>query len=109
MAINATESVFKRIKYLISKQDNNRSMLRISVDSGGCSGFQYEYKFVNESNDEDYIIENSEGVKIVIDSISKQYMDGCTIDFIQELGNEYFTIKNPNATNKCGCGNSFSI
>ncbi|WP_316354155.1 HesB/IscA family protein [Candidatus Trichorickettsia mobilis] len=105
MQITATNNVFKRIKFL---QPDAGMILRISVDGGGCSGFQYKYEFVSEITKEDYIIAQ-DGIKIAIDEVSLLYMSGCIIDFIEELGNSYFEIKNPKATGKCGCGNSFSV
>lgn len=103
-----TDNAFKRVSELIKLQPNPNSILRISVDGGGCSGFQYKYEFVAEILDDDYIAEK-DGAKIVIDQLSLQYMGSCTIDFVEQLGSAYFEIKNPKATAKCGCGNSFSI
>ncbi|WPY00643.1 Iron-sulfur cluster insertion protein ErpA [Candidatus Trichorickettsia mobilis] len=105
MYITATNNAFKRIKVL---QPDIGMILRISVDGGGCSGFQYKYEFVSEITKKDYIIVQDD-IKIAIDEVSMQYMSGCIIDFVEELGTSYFEIKNPKATGKCGCGNSFSV
>lgn len=83
-------------------------MLRISVEGGGCSGFQYKFDLVNRRDDDDLRIENS-GAIVLIDPISVVYMEGSVIDFVDDLIGAAFQIKNPNATAGCGCGTSFSI
>jgi iron-sulfur cluster assembly accessory protein len=109
MSIIVTDNAFKRVAELIVLE-NAPSALRITVDGGGCSGFIYNYTFISLSDVEsdDYIVEK-DGTKIIFDSISKQFMLGCIVDFVEELGSSYFAIKNPNAKTKCGCGNSFSV
>ncbi|GAB4165835.1 MAG: iron-sulfur cluster assembly accessory protein [Rickettsiaceae bacterium] len=108
MELQVTDSAIDRIAELISKDSQPQEALRVSVDGGGCSGFMYDYKLVASSNEDDFILEKG-GVKILVDPISQQFLDGCTLDFIRELGSSYFQITNPKATAKCGCGNSFSI
>ncbi len=108
MDIKITQSAVKRIAELISISDEKIVALRISVDGGGCSGFMYQYKFVNEKNEDDFIL-YCDGIEIVIDPLSLQFLQGCTIEFIEKLGSNYFQISNPNASAKCGCGNSFSV
>ena len=110
MRLIVTQNAIKRIKKLIALQQDQESILRISVDGGGCSGFMYRYEMLPKSviTQQDYLIEQ-DNVTIVVDELSQNYMNGCVVDFIEELGNEYFEIKNPNAVGKCGCGNSFSI
>lgn len=103
-----TDSAARRISFLATQEDKDNAKLRISVDGGGCSGFQYKYEFVTETTAEDEII-NKGDAKIVIDLISKSFLQGCTLDFVEGLGTSYFEIRNPNATAKCGCGNSFSL
>lgn len=110
MYLKVTDSAFGRIAELIKLENKTDLLLRISVDGGGCSGFRYNYElvpFATISND-DLVIENDNS-KVVVDSISRGFMEGCIVDFVEQLGNSYFEIKNPNATGKCGCGNSFSI
>lgn len=106
--ITATDSAFNRIEQLAKLDSNSRAILRVIVNSGGCSGLMYEYELGSDYTDEDYVIEQN-NVKIVIDSLSQKYMDGSIIDFIEELGNSYFSIRNPKASSKCGCGNSFNL
>lgn len=82
--------------------------LRVSVEGGGCSGFQYKFDLVDGKADDDLILEKS-GATVVIDPVSVQYMDGAEIDFVDDLMGAAFKIKNPLATASCGCGTSFSI
>ena len=108
MNIEITESAANRVKELIAKDSKNMIALRISVDGGGCSGFMYQYKLVDAINYDDYTLESHE-IKIAIDPTSQQFLNGCKVEFIQELGSNFFKITNPKATAKCGCGNSFDI
>jgi iron-sulfur cluster insertion protein len=108
MDIKVTKSAAKRIAELISTNNKKMVALRVSVDGGGCSGFMYQYKLIDSTNEDDFIL-NSDGIKIAIDPLSQQFLQGCTVEFIEELGNSYFQISNPNASAKCGCGNSFSF
>ncbi|MEM0945900.1 MAG: iron-sulfur cluster assembly accessory protein [Pseudomonadota bacterium] len=81
--------------------------LRVAVEGGGCSGFQYEIK-LDEPSDDDLILE-AEGQKVVVDSVSLPFLSNAVIDFTEELIGARFTIENPNATSSCGCGTSFSM
>ena len=102
-----TERAAKRIAEIVSGEAD-ASMLRISVDGGGCSGFSYKYDLVNEKTDDDIILEGH-GATVIIDQMSLMYLGGSEIDFVDELIGASFQIKNPNATASCGCGTSFSI
>ena len=84
------------------------SMLRVSVEGGGCSGLQYKYDVVTAREDDDLVIER-DGATVLVDSVSLQYMEGSEIDFIDDLMGQSFQIRNPNAVASCGCGTSFSI
>ena len=108
MEFSITQNAGKRISALIQKDKEQKVALRISVDGGGCSGFKYNYELVDEINSDDLIFTENQ-IKVIIDPISSDFLEGCTIDFIEELGANYFQIINPNATAKCGCGSSFSI
>ena len=108
MEIKITESAITRIKELIQKSQKPVCALRIAVNSGGCSGFSYEYTLTNDIAPDDYILQQG-GVQLAIDPMSQEFLDQCIVDFVQELGNNYFQINNPNASAKCGCGNSFAI
>ena len=83
-------------------------MLRITVEGGGCSGFQYLFDLVHQTNEDDVVFER-DGAKVVIDKLSLQYMEGSQIDYVDDLIGASFQIKNPNATASCGCGTSFSL
>lgn len=105
--ISVSDSAAKRIVKILQKQ-SDKSALRISVEGGGCSGFSYKFDLVDETNDDDLIIEK-DGAKVLIDSISVPYIDGSIIDFIDDLMGQSFQINNPNVTSSCGCGVSFAI
>jgi iron-sulfur cluster insertion protein len=108
MDLKVTDTAFKRIAELIQKDNTGKIALRVAVDGGGCSGFMYKYDLVDKVNDDDEIIEK-DGVKVIIDPLSQQFLNNCTIEFIEELGSAYFQISNPNASAKCGCGSSFAV
>lgn len=84
------------------------SMLRVSVEGGGCSGLQYKYDVVTAREEDDLVIER-DGATVLVDSVSLQYMEGSEIDFIDDLMGQSFQIRNPNAVAGCGCGTSFTI
>ena len=102
-----TERAAKRIAEIVATEAAN-SMLRVSVEGGGCSGFQYKFDLVAGGASGDIIIERN-GAKIVIDPVSLQYLGGSQIDFVDDLIGASFKITNPNATASCGCGTSFSL
>ena len=108
MQFSVNESVFKRIAELAEIEHIANPTLRISVDGGGCNGLMYKYEFTDQAASDDFIIERN-NIKVVIDSISQPFLEGCEVNFVEELGSSYFEIKNPNASAKCGCGNSFSV
>jgi iron-sulfur cluster insertion protein len=101
--IQVSDNAASKIKELANDQK-----LRISVNGGGCSGFKYQYDFVEVSNSDDIILEK-EGATVLIDSISAEFLKDAVIDYVETLGSAEFLIKNPNSTSRCGCGNSFSI
>ncbi|MDM7851670.1 iron-sulfur cluster insertion protein ErpA [Pseudochrobactrum kiredjianiae] len=105
--ISVSDAAAKRIVKILQKQAD-KSALRISVEGGGCSGFSYKFDLVDDTNDDDLIIEK-DGAKVLIDSISVPYIDGSIIDFIDDLMGQSFQINNPNVTSSCGCGVSFAI
>ena len=83
-------------------------MFRVSVHGGGCSGFQYKYEFVENKDARDHVF-GSEVAKVLIDDISLGLISNSTLDYVEDLGSAGFEIKNPNATARCGCGNSFAV
>ena len=107
MDVALTERAAQRISE-IAASDPANPLLRVSVDGGGCSGFQYRFDLVAASEPDDIVIER-DGATVLIDPISLPYMAGSEIDFADELIGASFKIKNPNATASCGCGTSFSI
>lgn len=102
-----TDRAARRIAKILSTEPEG-SMLRIAVLGGGCSGFQYDYKIVTTREDDDLVLEK-DGAKVLIDEMSQQYMPGAVIDYTEELIAAAFKIDNPLATANCGCGTSFSI
>ena len=96
-----------KIKSLLVEEENKDLMLRLFVQGGGCSGFQYGFTFDEQKNDDDFVVEK-DGVTLLVDAMSMQYLNGSTIDYTKTLMAEQFEIKNPNAISKCGCGSSFS-
>ncbi|TDI66503.1 MAG: iron-sulfur cluster insertion protein ErpA [Alphaproteobacteria bacterium] len=92
----------------ILKSEDRQALLRVSVSGGGCSGFQYGFDLVDEKNDDDLIIER-DGVRVVIDPVSLPFLEGSEIDYVDSLIGAAFKVHNPNATSSCGCGTSFSI
>ena len=105
--VTLTASAAKRINAILAKQDGAQ-FLRVSVDGGGCSGFSYKFDFDTAINDDDIVLER-DGAKVLIDEMSLEFLKGSQIDFTTELIGAAFKISNPNATAACGCGTSFSI
>jgi iron-sulfur cluster assembly accessory protein len=105
--VSMTESAARRISE-IAAGDPATPLLRVSVEGGGCSGFQYKFDLVAKPDSDDLILEKS-GATVLIDPVSLGYMDGAEIDFVDDLMGASFKIKNPVATASCGCGTSFTI
>jgi len=103
-----TGNAAAKVSELISEEGNPALKLRVYVSGGGCSGFQYGFSFEEGVNEDDLIVEKN-GVTVLIDSISFQYLNGAEIDYQEGLEGARFMIKNPNAATTCGCGSSFSI
>ena len=102
-----TESAANKVKELIEEEGNPGLKLRVFVTGGGCSGSQYGFTFDEEVNEDDTAMEKN-GVTLLIDPMSYQYLVGAEIDFTEGLEGSQFVIRNPNATSTCGCGSSFS-
>jgi iron-sulfur cluster insertion protein len=102
-----TNSAVQKVKALIAEEQNPGLMLRVFVSGGGCSGFQYGFTFEEGANEDDTRI-NKEGVTLLIDPVSFQYLAGAEIDYQEGLEGAQFVIKNPNAKTTCGCGSSFT-
>jgi len=102
-----TYNAANKVKQLIEEEGNNELKLRVFVTGGGCSGFQYGFTFEESVNDDDTPM-NKNGVTLLIDPMSLQYLTGAEIDYQENAEGAQFVIKNPNATSTCGCGSSFS-
>ncbi|MDX9741209.1 MAG: iron-sulfur cluster insertion protein ErpA [Gammaproteobacteria bacterium] len=102
-----TDSAANKVKELILEEGNPELKLRVFVTGGGCSGFQYGFTFDEATNEDDTVMEKN-GVTLLIDSMSFQYLVGAEIDYSEGLQGAQFVIKNPNAVSTCGCGSSFS-
>ncbi len=102
-----TDDAAAKVKSLIEEEDNDALMLRVFVSGGGCSGFQYGFTFDESITEGDTVVEK-DGVKLLIDPMSFQYLVGGEIDYTEGLEGAQFVIRNPNATTTCGCGSSFS-
>lgn len=105
--VTVTERAARRICEIIAKEPENRN-LRVSVEGGGCSGFQYKFDLVSDKAADDVAIERG-GATVLIDPVSLGFLEGSEIDFVDDLIGASFQIKNPNATAACGCGTSFSV
>ena len=102
-----SDSAANKVKQLIEEEGNPELKLRVFVTGGGCSGFQYGFTFDEVKNEDDAVMEKN-GVTLLIDPMSYQYLTGAEIDYKEDLQGAQFVIKNPNATTTCGCGSSFS-
>jgi iron-sulfur cluster insertion protein len=103
-----TDNAANKGKELIVEEGNPELKLRVFVSGGGCSGFQYGFTFDEVANEDDTAL-NKNGVTLLIDPMSYQYLVGAEIDYSEGLEGSQFVIKNPNATSTCGCGSSFSL
>ena len=105
--INVSETAAVKITELLTEENKPGSALRVFVQGGGCSGFQYGFTFDEVVNEDDTTMTKN-GVSLLIDAMSYQYLLGAEIDYKEDLQGAQFVIKNPNATTTCGCGSSFS-
>ena len=103
-----TDSAAAKVADLIAEEGNPDLKLRVFVQGGGCSGFQYGFTFDEITNDDDTVMTKN-GVSLLIDAMSYQYLVGAEIDYKEDLQGAQFVIRNPNATTTCGCGSSFSM
>jgi iron-sulfur cluster insertion protein len=103
-----TDSAAAKVKELIDEEGNPELKLRVFINGGGCSGFQYGFTFEEDVNEDDTQVEKA-GVTLLIDPLSFQYLVGAEIDYSEGLQGSQFVIKNPNAKTTCGCGSSFGV
>lgn len=107
MSITMSDAAAQRVQTFLNHRGKGLG-LRLGVRTSGCSGMAYVLEFVDEKNDDDIVFENK-GVKVIIDSKSLVYLDGTELDFVKEGLNEGFKFNNPNVTSECGCGESFNV
>ena len=105
--IALTPAAAARVASIAARQ-NKPAILRLSVDGGGCSGFQYKFGFADEPLSDDSVAE-TDGVRLVVDRVSLDLVRGCQVDYVESLGGAAFRVENPNAASGCGCGSSFAI
>lgn len=105
--LTLTDSAAKRVAWIADKQAKP-AILRLSVEGGGCSGFQYKFDLA-EQPDGDDLISETDGVRLVVDPVSLDLVSGSVVDFVESLGGAAFRVENPNAAAGCGCGSSFGI
>lgn len=105
--LSMTDRAARRIAQVLAKEPAG-SVLRVAVNGGGCSGFQYSFDVTPERNDDDVVLENGAAV-VLVDPVSLDFLKGSKIDFVDDLIGQSFKIENPNAKTSCGCGVSFSL
>ena len=103
-----TDAAARKVQELILEERNPELKLRVYISGGGCSGFQYGFSFDEERAEDDIAVEN-DGVTLLVDPLSFQYLMGAEVDYTENLQGAQFIIRNPNASTTCGCGSSFSI
>jgi iron-sulfur cluster insertion protein len=103
-----SDSAAHKVRELLEREDNPNLKLRVFITGGGCSGFQYGFTFDEKVQDGDTVVEK-DGVTLLVDPMSYQYLVGAEIDYTEGLEGAQFVIRNPNATTTCGCGSSFSV
>lgn len=106
--VTLSDSAAARVAELIRQEGDDSLMLRVTVNGGGCSGFQYAFDLDAKRGDDDRLFEKN-GVRLVVDEVSLDLLAGAEIDYVSELIGAAFTIRNPNATSSCGCGSSFAV
>ncbi|MFA7440056.1 MAG: iron-sulfur cluster insertion protein ErpA [Sphingomonadaceae bacterium] len=106
--IRLSPSAAARVAAIARKQGRDTPRLRLSVDGGGCAGFQYKFELADEPQADDLLVE-TDGVGLLVDSMSQPFLEGAVVDFVENLGGAAFQVVNPQASSSCGCGTSFSV
>lgn len=106
-SMTLTQAAAQRVD-LIARKQGKPAILRLAVDGGGCSGFQYRFELA-DSPEADDVISETDGVRLVVDPVSLDLLDGSVVDYVESLGGAAFKVENPNAASGCGCGSSFGI
>ncbi len=107
-SINLSDRAIEKVRRLVAEEENDQLKLRVFITGGGCSGFQYGFTFDELVADDDTALEQ-DGVTLLVDPMSLQYLAGSVVDYTEGLEGSRFVVNNPNATATCGCGSSFSI
>ncbi|MBC2670044.1 iron-sulfur cluster insertion protein ErpA [Novosphingobium piscinae] len=105
--LTLSPSAARRVAQIAAKQ-GKPAILRLSVEGGGCSGFQYKFGLAEAAEGEDLVVE-TDGVRLVVDPVSHDFIAGCVVDYVESLGGAAFKVENPNAAASCGCGSSFAV
>ena len=108
MQIEITDSAADKISDLLAEENNPNLKLRTFVQGGGCAGFSYGFTFDEAQNEDDFDFDY-DGVKVLVDAMSMQYLEGASVDYKEDLMGSSFTIQNPQAVSTCGCGSSFAV
>jgi iron-sulfur cluster assembly accessory protein len=106
-SLTLSPSAAARVAVIAAKQ-GKPAILRLAVEGGGCSGFQYQFG-LTDAPEADDVVSETNGVRLVVDPMTLELVAGCTVDFVESLGGAAFRVENPNATAGCGCGSSFSV
>ncbi len=106
--VTLSSAAAARVAAIAARKGEKEARLRLSVDGGGCAGFQYKFELASACNDDDLQV-TTDGVTLVIDSVSLPFVDGAIVDYVENLGGAAFQVRNPNAASNCGCGTSFSV
>ena len=106
--VDFTSQAAAKVKALIAQGDEGTQVLRVYIEGGGCSGFQYGFELEAAPGDDDTVVE-CDGIKLVVDPLSIQYLMGAKVDYLEDLQGARFVVSNPNATTTCGCGSSFAV
>lgn len=106
--LQLTDRAVEKVKQLMSKEKKNGHGLRVAVQGGGCSGFQYGLTYEQDGKENDHVLEFN-GLRVFVDAMSHLYLEDVTIDYVDSLSGSGFKIENPKATGSCGCGSSFSM
>jgi len=103
-----TAAAAAKARALVAEEGNPALKLRVYIQGGGCSGFQYGFEFDEQQAEDDLVI-STDGVSLLVDPLSLHYLMGATVDYVETLSGAQFTIHNPNARSTCGCGSSFTV
>lgn len=106
-SLKISAAALARVRELIREEGKPALKLRVSIEGGGCSGFQYDVSFDEVRTDDDLVI-RCDGVELLVDPLSMQYLEGAEVDYVEQLSGAQFVIHNPNAKTTCGCGSSFT-